>query len=229
MLILIDARADDAAKEALRSFGKVVEFMTRDIVYPAISGHPDLFFCQAGKEVIAAPNTPKFYLKTLENEGIVCRPGYSNVGAEYPWTAGYNCVISDNVLIHRGDITDRAILDFWGAGKIIDVQQGYTRCNLLPLGGGRFITSDRGIEKSLTGAGFDVLYISPEDVALEGFSHGFIGGAMGVYGSRVFIAGSADNIPEGELLRRFILDAGSGLNEINGGVIRDLGGILFLE
>ncbi|OHD56150.1 MAG: hypothetical protein A2014_01255 [Spirochaetes bacterium GWF1_49_6] len=229
MLILIDARADDAAKETLRSFGKVVEFITQDIVYPAISGHPDLFFCQAGKEVIAAPNTPKFYLKTLENEGIVCRPGYSNVGAEYPWTAGYNCVISDNVLIHRGDITDRAILDFWGSGKIIDVQQGYTRCNLLPVGGGRFITSDRGIEKSLNVAGFDVLYISPEGVALDGFPHGFIGGAMGRYGNRVFIAGSPESIPEGETLRRFILDAGNELCEINGGAIRDLGGILFLE
>ncbi|NPV00102.1 MAG: hypothetical protein HPY53_01855 [Brevinematales bacterium] len=229
MLILIDARADDAAKEALRNYGKVVEFMTKDIVYPAISGHPDLFFCQAGREIIAAPNTPKFYLKTLENEGILFRTGYRNVGAEYPWTAAYNCVVSGDVLIHRGDITDRAILDFWGAGKIINVQQGYTRCSLLPLGGGRFITSDRGIEKMLTGAGFDVLYVSPEGVALDGFPHGFIGGAMGCYGGRVFLAGSADSIPEGETLRRFIRGAGCELNEINGGVIRDLGGILFID
>jgi len=226
---MIDARADDAAKETLRSYGKVVEFMTKGIVYPAIAGHPDIFFCQTENGVIAAPNTPKYYLKTLENEGIVYQAGYRDVGAEYPWTALYNCVISGGILVHRTDITDRAILDNWGSGKTINVQQGYTRCNLLPLGGGRFITSDRGIEEKLNLSGFNVLYITPVGVALDGVPHGFIGGAMGRHGNRVFISGSLGNIAGGDDITSYIRNAGCELIEITTGTIKDVGGILFFE
>lgn len=65
----------------------------------------------------------------------------------------------------------------------IDVKQGYSRCNCFTVGDKWLVTSDLGIAKvvkeTLQGLGVEkhVLFCEPKTIRLNGFSHGFIGGA----------------------------------------------------
>ena len=87
--------------------------------------------------------------------------------------------------------------------RLIDVHQGYAACCTLCCGGNAVITSDPGIHRTVSEAGFDVLKISPGHILLPGFDYGFIGGCafMPCAGVMAF-TGSLDMHPD----RTAILD-----------------------
>jgi hypothetical protein len=66
MLIIIDHKISVSAKEILSSYGELMELATEGITYPAISGHPDIFFCQVPGKLIVAPNLPEKYFDQLD-------------------------------------------------------------------------------------------------------------------------------------------------------------------
>ena len=84
MLIIIDDKMSPKAKEKLASYGELMELKTEGITYPAISGHPDIFFCHAPGKLIVAPNLPKHYFNRLRDLKIDHITGELPVGAEYP-------------------------------------------------------------------------------------------------------------------------------------------------
>jgi len=245
MLIIIDKRIPEEAKQTLASYGELLEFATRGITYNAISGHPDIFFCQTPRGLIVAPNTPAEFLRQLKFRNIPYTPGEKPVGSKYPGTARYNAVVTDNYLIHNTSVTDPSILNstltFIPSHSFLrpspysilrspySIRQAYTRCNLIALGDDHFITSDRGIEKALISNNLEVLYVSPRDIILPGFPNGFFGGCCGVWEDRLFITGSLNYYSEGEKVRQFSRRAGFRVIELYDGSLLDGGGILFIN
>ena len=175
MLIFIDKRAPETARQTLRKYGEVVEFSTKGIVYEAISGHPDIFMCQTPETVVVAPNIPAEFLAVLDNNHINFVFGKNPVGIKYPETAIYNAVVTEKYLVHNITFSDPVILNVEEKKQIIPVKQAYTRCNLLFLNENAAITSDKGIEKQLAAFGVRTLFVDPAGVELPGFKHGFFG------------------------------------------------------
>lgn len=208
--------------------GDLLQLETGGITYPAISGHPDIFFCQAPGHLIVAPNLPEPYFRQLESYSMRYIVGELPVGAEYPASARYNTVATDRLLIHNFRHTDFMITRTFDDLHPVHVDQGYCRCNLLPLKEGHFITSDKGIYKVLKGLHPDGVLVSPENILLPGFPHGFFGGCCGIWEDRVFINGSLDHFPEGEKVRQYLEDLGYGIVELNNGPLVDVGSILFV-
>ncbi|HOW24171.1 MAG TPA: hypothetical protein PK711_00755 [Bacteroidales bacterium] len=229
MLIIIDKKIPEEAKQALAAFGELMELATTGITYEAISGHPDIFFCQAGAQWIAAPNVPGEFLEILTREKVPFRIGENPVQENYPGTARYNAVLSDEMLIHNLDLTDPVILRYAEDKDRIHVSQGYCRCNLLALQCNSFMTSDEGIHKILAGKGFPVLFVDPAEILLPGFRHGFIGGACGIFRDQVFFIGSLRHYAQGDAIREFIRDLRYEVVELYDGPLFDGGGVLFLE
>jgi hypothetical protein len=63
MLNIIDKKIPEEAKKNLAEAGlhpdySLLELETEGLVYPAISGHPDIFFCQTPQTLVIAPNLP---------------------------------------------------------------------------------------------------------------------------------------------------------------------------
>jgi hypothetical protein len=228
MLIIIDKKIPAEAKEKISIYGTVVEFFTTDIVYDAISGHPDIFFCQTPQDLIVAPDTPISFINILKEHKIKFKMGKLSVGKKYPETARYNAVVTDNFLIHHSGITDEVIKSHTSKMKRITVMQAYTRCNLLPLKNDHFITSDLGIHKAMNDNGCKVLYISPDSVLLSGFDYGFFGGASGVYENKVFIIGSLQHYHDGEKVRNFLSELQYEIIELYDEPLFDGGSVLFL-
>jgi len=230
MLIIIDKRIPLEAKLKLKTFGELLELETTGITYDAISGHPDIFFCQAlDNTLIVASNLPEYYFNALSNNKISFIKGELEVGNKYPSTAHYNIVVTDKYLIHNTKYTDRKILDQNLDKTIINTKQAYTRCNLISLGDNSFITSDDGIYKTLTSLKFNVLNISPLDIELPTFDHGFFGGVCGVYKEKVFINGSLNYHRQGEQIFDFITTLGYSIIELYDGKLYDGGSILFID
>lgn len=229
MLILGDARIPEQAKKNLLKLGFYIPFLTTGVTYEAISGHPDIFFCRGDGPVIVAPNLPEDYLTILKKYNVSFTIGHRPVGNKYPETARYNAVVTGDLLIHNERISDESLKKYFAAQKSIHVNQAYTRCNLIPLRNGQFITSDEGIFKILESNTIDVEYFSPEGILLPGFDHGFLGGTMGLglFNEKIYLLGQLKSYPEGDRLGALLNRAGYETVELYPGPLFDGGSLLF--
>jgi hypothetical protein len=229
MLIILDKKVPAEAKEMLAASGTILELETEGIVYPAISGHPDIFICQIPQTLIISPSLPEKYLKVIEDHKIQFIRGNQASSIQHPASVHYNAAVSAHYLVHRLEYTDPAILENCHMLKKILVKQGYTRCNLVILKGDHYITSDKGIHRNLQRSGLTGIFVSPEGILLPGFPNGFIGGTMGVHNDTVYIIGSLSKYPEGSTVRKFLEDLEYRIVELYDGPLVDGGGILFNE
>jgi hypothetical protein len=227
MLILVDKKIPRQALNKLSGYGQVVLFETKGITYDAISGHPDVFFCQTPDILIVAPNTPEKYIKILEKNNVNFTFGNNPVGAKYPQTACYNALITDKYLIHSTNKTDKKILDLNNLREFINVTQGYTRCNCINVNEVYFV-SDRLIYKALQQLRLKVTYVNPANIILHGFDNGFFGGCCGVFDNVLFVCGDLNVSKQGDL-RDLLLNNEIDLVELYNGQLYDVGGILFIK
>lgn len=229
MLIIVDARVPAQAKEMLLEYGSLLELESENITYPAISGHPDIFLFQCSEKLIIAPNLSGKYKKQIESAGIHVMPGELPVGSKYPLTSRYNAVVTDKYLIHNLTHTDQAIRKTCEDRLAIHVDQGYCRCNLLPLKEDHFITSDAGTYQKLTQHGLDVLHVSPEGILLESFPHGFFGGCCGILGDKIFILGNLEYYKDGKKVKNYLENLGYQVIHLVNGPLSDYGSIFFFK
>ncbi len=228
MVILADKKIPKAASDKLHEFGEVIQLETKGITYDAISGHPDVFFCRVNEQWVVAPNLPGSYIALLEKRNINFVLGELPVGSKYPESARYNAVSTENYLFHNFRYTDSTITMLAGNLDLVHISQGYSRCNLLPLGNDRFITSDEGILRVLDNYKFDVLPVHPKGILLPGFEHGFFGGTAGIKDDMFFIIGNLDHFNDGEKIRGYLDNAGYRIIELYDGPLFDGGSLLFL-
>ena len=239
--IIADSRMPEEAKKNLKKLGNVLFLNPTEITYNSISSHPDIFFFQKDDTLIYAPNAPKRIVKELKKRKIKLIKGKKEVGKKYPETVPYNAVGIGNLLIHNLKHTDETILSSYE--NHINVNQGYTRCNLIALNENAFITSDVGIfnavnsqqttDNSLypheslveTYGRTSVLYIDPKQIKLEGQKNGFFPGCCGVWKNNLIVCGSTKNLKEKTELDKFLKDNNFNLIELYDGDLIDVGSI----
>ncbi len=229
MIIISNSTIPDEALKKLDQIGDVIPFITRGITYPAISGHPDVFFCHVDELLVSAPNIPADIKKKLVKGKINFIEGSSAVGSKYPETAKYNAVVTDRYLIHNLQVTDSRIKELCSNRISIHVNQAYTRCNLLPLNNDRFITSDLGIYNTLINNKLTALYIDPKQIKLPDFSNGFFGGACGVYKNKIYIIGSLVEMKEKNQIIDFLSYTNYNILELYKGPLYDGGSLIFID
>ena len=226
MLIIADYRLPEVAKSSLRKEGELLEFKTSGKVYEAISGHPDIFICPTPQKLILSPQTPRLVVESLTKHSIKFTFGRKNTGFNHPETTHYNAIADGDFLVHNLNFTDEKILHAFDNPNRIHINQGYARCNLIPLGNNHFITSDAGIYKTLKSR-FRILYVSPEGILLKNFEHGFIGGTAGILENKIYFAGSLKHFPEGDKVTEFLHGLDFEIIELYDGPLVDGGGIFF--
>lgn len=225
MLIIIDKRIPEEAKNNLSKYGELFELETSDIVYDAISGHPDIFIFQHNNKIIIAPQNPKNLINKLAEKGICFQIGTNNLGNKHPETAFYNVANNSEIFIGNKNTCDKSIADI-AKGKIwIQSKQSYSRCNNIILDTKSIITNDKTVHKQIETS----LYINPEGIILPGFDYGFIGGCTGIIDNKVFLIGSLNYHSQGELISEYIKDSNHELIELYDGPLYDGGGIIFIK
>jgi hypothetical protein len=226
MVFIASQKIEKQALRKLEKLGEVILFMTKGVTYPAIAGHPDIFFCRTDRGLIASRAVPENVLIQLEDAGIELALSAGIPEASYPGSALFNAVVTDGYLVHRTDITDIIIKNQCLEKQHINVNQAYTRCNLLVPDERLFITSDAGILKALKKAGLHTLYINPETILLEGFRHGFFGGCCGIWRDKVLVHGSLKQLQEGKEIRNMLEKIHFEVIELFDNPLTDIGSIL---
>lgn len=227
MLILVDKKIPEQALKSLEKRGEVVLFETKGITYDAISGHPDIFFCQSPCGLIVAPNTPDKYLNILKSKKIKFTFGNNNIECKYPFTSFYNALVTSQNIVHNRKYTDNKILELNKNKRFTNVNQSYSRCSCVYVNG-LYLTSDMGIYKAITAEGFSAYYIRPDSIVLSGFKHGFWGGCCGVYNNQLFVSGNLNYLFR-EDKQKLCGNSNLDIVELYSGPLYDVGGILFIE
>ena len=230
--IIASSTMPSEARENLSKLGEVLWLEPSDKAYPSISSHPDIFFFCYNERccdtVICAKNVHINF-----PEGIMKEIGMKNVGNAYPETVPYNAVGIGNILIHNLNYTDEKILDLYRKISTksvqLNVNQGYTRCNLLALDERNFITSDFGIKHVLEDNGCNVFYVDPHQVTLPGHDYGFFPGCCGLVDDCVVVCGSLKHLKECKELKKFIRRNNMRIIELYDGELVDVGSIFFIQ
>lgn len=230
--IIASSTMPDEAKETLTKMGDVVWLEPSDQAYQSISSHPDIFcFCHNERHcdtIVCAENVHNLlpdYIKVIK--------GDKPVGKKYPETCGYNAVGIGNMLVHNLAHTDLSIRELfentWKESVQLNVNQGYTRCNLLALNENNYITSDFGIKRVLEENGCNVFYVDPHQITLPGQKYGFFPGCCGLVDDAVVVCGSVNHLKECKELRKFVRRNGMRIIELYDGALVDVGSIFFVR
>ncbi len=232
MYVIASATMPEEAKKSLSKMGEVLWLEPSDKAYPSISSHPDIFiFCHNERQCESIVCAENVHIDFPEN--IDVEKGEKPVGKKYPETCHYNAVGVGNILIHNALYTDFAIKNLYGRISTksvqINVNQGYTRCNLLALNESNYITSDLGIKKVLEWYKFNVFYVDPRQIALPGQKYGFFPGCCGLVDDNLVVCGSVSRLKECKELRKFVRRNGMKIIELYNGDLIDVGSIFFVQ
>ena len=180
-----------------------------------LAEHMDLFMCKLG----TSPKSPVFH------------GDLSILKRSYPLDVPYNAVVTERFMICNLSTVSadlmKNVTDLYPAIQIINVKQGYTKCNVIPLDDRHFITEDRGIYKALQNVkDAECLLVDAGHVLLPGFNRGFIGGCCGRIGDDIWFNGDIKMHPDCKRIESFIRSCGFGIIYVSDRPLNDIGSII---
>ncbi len=124
---------------------------------------------------------------------------------KYPNNVLLNCLYHNHRLYGNVKAIDPVVIRYCKEQNIPveNVNQGYSRCSVLPVNDNAVITADRSLQKALVKNGAEVLLIQPGDIRLDGYPYGFIGGAGFTDNNTVFFFGNVRKHPDYEKIKVF--------------------------
>lgn len=150
----------------------------------------------------------------------------------YPNNILLNCLAINNCLIGKIDFIAKEVVEYCNIKnfKLINVNQGYTKCSTCVVNNNSIITEDESISNVLQRNNFDVLKIRKGFVHLEGAEYGFIGGASGLISNdTLFFTGDITKHPDYEKINKFCLERNIKISYIENKTLEDIGGIILLK
>lgn len=110
---------------------------------------------------------------------------------------------------------------------VVNVNQGYARCNACPVSDSGIITADPSLLRAASNVGVDTLSVSAGNVELSCYEYGFIGGACGVFEDKVYFSGDIYSHPDGKKIVEFCRARGIEVFSLSDEPLRDVGSIFF--
>lgn len=199
----------------------------------AVSYHPDIMLHHLGlNRIMVAPNINNKIIYELEDNGFQIIPGKSYIKGTYPYDVAYNATRLGSCLICNLNYTDEILLE--NARKLnlklLNINQGYSKCSICVVNERAIITSDKGINKVLTAEGIDCCLIKEGQIVLEGMNYGFIGGAAGLVSQiELVFFGDISKHSDYEKLNRFLIKYEKKHLNLSENIVNDFGTLIPLK
>lgn len=200
----------------------------------AVASHPDTVLFHSGNEIITTEDycdVAAYIFSDIRHYRPDVRIGFtSDVRSDrYPDDAILNALVIGERIFCKSDSISEAIKDHAARNRleIVHTKQGYPACSVLHFGNSA-ITADRGLGELLKKNGIKVTLISQGGISLPPYDYGFIGGASGVVGEKVYFFGDLNTHPDGRIIRKTIEEEGFTAVSLCDGMLRDLGGFIAL-
>lgn len=223
--VAVDCRMAPDMRKRLEMYGlQPISVVADPQLSEPIASHADMNVLVVGDRIFSSQET--FVRKNRGEQPI-------NRGVEsrrYPNDAILNAVCVGRDFICRArSVYPEALRYAEACGmRIISVNQGYVKCNLLVVDENEkaVITEDVGIERTLAALGYTVLLLKTHGVNLEPYDNGFIGGASGVTEREVLFCGNIALHEEYRTIRAFCRRYGKETVSLGESPLYDYGSIL---
>lgn len=202
----VDYRISKEEKYNLESLGcTVITCPPSPLLYEAISGHPDiLVHLISNKKVIIHKDIDFNFIQLLKNLNLEIHYSLDSLKGTYPYDIILNAVNLKDYFIHNLKFTDKNLLNNLSKKKLINVNQGYTKCSTAIIKDNAIITSDTSIYQALKNEPIDVLLLPSGDIILPGLDYGFIGGTCGKVDDKIVFYGTLEKYKYGDLVLDFL-------------------------
>ncbi|WP_416335383.1 DUF6873 family GME fold protein [Anaerococcus sp. DFU013_CI05] len=149
-----------------------------------------------------------------------------SVETKYPYDSLYNIYKGTDFYIHN-EFTEKNISTYLKNKNIKHylIKQGYTRCSLVPMRD-KVLTADYGIFKALKDK-IDIVLLKEENIALDGFDNGFLGGTCGFFDDTLIFNGNIEKLNSFDIIRNEANKSGIKLLYPTNSKLLDTGSILF--
>ncbi len=170
-----------------------------------IADHPDLsIFKLDDNSLIIDKKLVGYYKKYMKDYNIIAG---ESVDISYPNDCIYNVYRDSNYYIHNEHTEKHIKLSMEDRSlEQLFVKQGYTRCSIVPMGD-KILTSDYGIYKSLKDR-IEVILLKDEDIPLDGFPNGFLGGCCGFFKNTLLFNGNIEELKSYEIIKKEAMRSG---------------------
>lgn len=230
--LFVDSRLYIEEESNLTSLGyNIIKCPLFSLLYYAISGHPDiLIHILDEKNLVLHKDANKKFIEKLKTLGFNIKLSQNSLSSNYPMDIGLNAVNLNNVFIHNLKYTDSVLLNSVKHKKLINVNQGYTKCSVAVVSNKAIITSDKVIAHEAKKVDLDVLLIPPGDIILPGLDYGFIGGCCGLIEKNIMaFFGHLDYFKYGNEIKEFLFKHNVKPVYLRKGKLIDRGSILCNE
>lgn len=227
--ILCDPYLSDECKNKLSDMGYVVkEIPPFDKLPKPISSHPDiLLFKLNDGSILMGEEYYRTFSDFYDSLGVnIITDPISPCGG-YPSDVLFDSLAVGNTVYGKSGAVSSKLLDNYK--RFVPVKQGYARCSVAMLNESSAVTADKGIAMALKKDGVNVLEICPGSVFLDGYDHGFIGGAGGKLDDATYcFFGDLLRHPDGEKIRMFAESQKINAVSLSGEPLRDHGGFIIV-
>ena len=210
MLALTNHTFPREAEDALSRFGhRILRLPPHPNLPLPVASHPDMLLFFAPDAIFCTKSYSEIAAKELKEVsaayGAPIRLIDEEYGSEYPRDVLLNALPMGDRLFCNTKTVARELLEL--DLTPCHVNQGYTKCSVLPLGKDALITSDASIAEKARALGIDVLTIQAGHITLAGYDYGFIGGcasfAPRTNADTVFFCGDVSRHPDYNRILRF--------------------------
>lgn len=150
------------------------------------------------------------------------------IGCRYPDNVALNAVLAGNNLLCKEKALHPKVKEFCIRNniKILNVNQGYTKCSTLVLNENTIITDDESIARVSLINNINVLKIRKGNIYLDDKTVGFIGGASAVINDTVYFFGDITSHCDFDRISEFLLLNKMGYKCVFPDRLVDIGGIV---
>lgn len=203
-MLLISNKINSKLKALLKE--KNLDYLTtlnNNNLDSRIADHPDLSVFKTENKLFVDKNLFNYYKEKVGHLEIIASSSVKNA---YPYDSIFNIVETRNYFIHN-NYTESEIEKFLSkTKKKISVKQGYSRCSIIKFPKDIFLTNDYGIYKK-TKDKINITLLKPENVYLDGFDNGFLGGTMGIIDKNtVIFSGNIESLNSYDIIKKIAED-----------------------
>ena len=237
---VIDCRMSEKCRESLIKLGFKLIFINKNVnLDPPVSAHPDISVFIYKNIIIAEKNCVGIFrehmFKKRQCDWRLTEGCNFNSETEYPYDCSLNFAVCGKHLIGNVKNANPMILEIANKNnlELVNVNQGYAKCNICIVSENALITEDKGIADKCRECGIDVLLLNKNSVKLDGYNYGFIGGATGTVfeteSNKILFCGNVEKHPEYDNIKVFCKKHGAVPISLSDEELYDYGSIIIFQ
>lgn len=216
----------EGIKSRLSESYRVISLPAYESFDTPVASHPDMLLFKYRKSLVVHKPYFEKHSSLFEGIGLDILLSEESICSKYPGDVLLNAFYMGDTLFARINSISRLISGRFE--KRVNIKQGYAACSVCKVSESALITADTGIAKAEKERGISVLLITPGHIRLEGYDHGFIGGASFVTDNEVMFFGNIGTHPDHEKIISFIEQQGKRCLSLSEDMLSDYGGALIV-